>query len=337
VLQADPVAEPAKKPFDLVVVGDANPDVVLHDVPAVMAFGQAEQLVSAAALTVGGSGAIVAHAAARLGLRTAFVGLTGDDDAGRMVLGRLAAAGVDISRSVVRAGVSTAMTVVLVRPGSDRAILTAPGALAQFDAADVDPGLLTSSRHVHVSATFLQPALQGGLPELLAIARAGGATTSLDTNDDPSGQWRIEHARLLNQVDHLLPNAREVLALAPPGPDGEQPASVVQAARVLHGFGPTVVVKCGAEGALLVDADGERFARLSGAPPELVDTIGAGDTFDAGFVAGLLGGLAPADALRLAVAAGTLSTRAGGGVDGQPDLGVAWELAGSVLVTTGEG
>ncbi len=322
--------------FDLVVVGDANPDVVLHDVPAVLAFGQAEQLVTSALMTVGGSGAIVAHAAARLGLRTAFVGLTGDDDAGRLVLGRLAAVGVDVSAAVVRPEVSTAVTVVLVRPGSDRAILTAPGALAVFAAEDVDASMLGSTRHVHVSGAFVQPALQDGLPELLATARAAGATTSLDTNDDPSGQWRIDHDRLLGQVDYLLPNVREVYGLSQIGSDGEQSAAILRAARVLRRFGPVVVVKCGADGALLVDDAGATRARLGVAPPAPVDTVGAGDTFDAGFVAGVLGGLGPGDALRLAVAAGTLSTRAGGGVDGQPDLAQARELAGSVLVTTGE-
>ena len=180
------MAAPTSPQFDLVVVGDANPDVVLHHAPAALAFGQAEQLVGRAMLTLGGSGAIAAHAAARLGLRTAFAGLVGDDDAGRLVLGRLDRAGVDVSRAAPRAGAATALTVVLVRPDGDRAILTGTGSLAEFVADDVDPALLATTRHVHVSALFLQPGLQDGLPGLLAAARAAGATTSLDTNDDPS-------------------------------------------------------------------------------------------------------------------------------------------------------
>ena len=314
--------------FDLVVVGDANPDLVLSGAPEELAFGQAEQLVESATLTLGGSGSLMAHAAARLGLRTAFVGLVGLDRAGDVALGYLTAAGVDVSAVVRRHDVATAITVVFTRPGGDRAILTAPGSLAVTSPDDVDRSLLARARHVHVTSPFLQPRLAAGLGELLRAARDAGATTSLDPNDDPSGQWRLE-PDVLGLVDYLLPNAREAAALAFADPAA---TDVVGAVRALAERGPCVVAKCGPEGAIAAVPDRVIRARTPALSSELVDTIGAGDAFDAGLIAGLAQGDDLPGALRLGVAVGALSTRAAGGADGQPGLPEASELARTVVV-----
>jgi sugar/nucleoside kinase (ribokinase family) len=123
-----------------------------------------------------------------------------------------------------------------------------------------------------------------------------------------------------------------VVALAASVRGGGLSTSILDAGRQLNALGPTVVVKCGADGALLVDNHHAVRAFLGAGAPVVVDTVGAGDAFDAGFIAGILDDLAPADALRLAVATGTLSTQARGGIDGQPDLPAARLLASSVLV-----
>ena len=125
--------------LDLLVLGDVNPDLVLSDASMEVAFGQAETLVDDAELTIGGSGAIMACAAARLGLRTALAGLVGDDQFGAFMLRAVSERGVDVSGVVVDPGVRTGLTVVLARPG-DRAILTFPGAIAAMTAERVDPG-----------------------------------------------------------------------------------------------------------------------------------------------------------------------------------------------------
>jgi sugar/nucleoside kinase (ribokinase family) len=316
--------------YDLVVVGDANPDVVVRGAPEVLTFGQAEREVSGATLTLGGSGALVAHAAARLGLRTAFVGLLGQDHAGDLVLRLLEEAGVDVSGVRRDPGLQTAITVVFAKPDGDRAILTAPGSLSAFGPEHVDQALLMRARHVHVASAFLQPRLTAALAGLLAIARSAGAVTSLDTNDDPSGQWVLDREDLLGVVDYLLPNAWEAAALAF-GPSGAAD-DPLPAARALAAAGPCVVVKCGAQGALSVDRTQVLRARLAVQVPTLVDTVGAGDAFDAGFVAGLSQGLDLRGALRLAVAVGTLSTRRVGGMDGQPGAAEAARLAEHVVV-----
>src|SRR5262245_54307387 len=170
------------RPFDLLVVGDANPDVVLSGVPRDLVYGQREQLVDGASMVLGGSGAITACGAARLGLRTAFVGRVGDDALGRFALDAMAERGVNIDGCVIDRDAGTAASVVL-NDGLDRAILTAPGCLPRFGIEDIDPALVRSARHVHVSAYFLQPRLAVGLPDWFTAIRAGGGSTSLDTND----------------------------------------------------------------------------------------------------------------------------------------------------------
>ncbi|GHI92743.1 MULTISPECIES: carbohydrate kinase family protein [Streptomyces] len=311
--------------FDLLVVGDANPDVVLGPLDAPLAFGQREQLVPDGALTLGGSAAIMACGAARLGLRVAFAGRVGDDDAGRYIRASLDSHGVDTGALHTDPRLPTPLTVVLTQ-GEDRAIVTAPGTLPATTAADVPAGLLASVRHVHAASYFLLPALAASLPELLATARAHGATTSLDTNDDPSGRWDPPGLdAVLAHTDYLLPNAAEARRLA--GLDG---ADLVESAAALAGRGPTVVVKNGAEGALC--HDGGTLVTTPGIPARPVDTVGAGDSFDAGFVAALLAGLALPEALELAAVCGALSTRAHGGTTAQP----TWDEAFAQVTRNGK-
>jgi sugar/nucleoside kinase (ribokinase family) len=302
--------------LDLLVLGDVNPDLVLSDATMAVAFGQAETLVQDAELTIGGSGAIMACAAARLGLRTALAGLVGDDEFGAFMRRELSGRGVDVSGVITDPDVRTGLTVVLARP-DDRAILTFPGAIAAMSAAHVDAGLLARARHVHVASFFLQTALAPGLADILGAARAGGGTTSVDPNWDPAGNWDGGVRELLPHVDILLPNAVEACRIADVG-------DVEAAATQLAGAGPLVAVKLGADGALAVPAGagGDPVVRVP-APRGVatpVDAVGAGDTFDAGLLAGLLAGEPLEKALGLACASGTLSMRAAGGTRGQPTL-----------------
>ncbi len=303
--------------FDLVVLGDANPDLVLRgDVEP--AFGQAEKLVDEATLTVGGSGAITACGAARLGLRVAFCGVVGDDAFGRFMRDELLSRGVDVAGLRVDPTRPTGVTVVLSR-GQDRAILTHPGTIATFEATDVDAAVLRDARHVHVSSVFLQIALMPGLPGLFDAAHEAGATTSVDPNWDPTERWDGGLADVLPRTDVFVPNETEVRRIAGV-PD------VNEAARRLAESTGVVVVKMGAEGAFAVHADAEPV-RVTGRAVRAVDSTGAGDSFDAGFLAATLEGRSLADALAFAAACGALSTRASGGVDAQP----TWEEVDRLL------
>jgi sugar/nucleoside kinase (ribokinase family) len=320
-----PARPPAVDPaFDLVVIGDCNPDVLVLGDDLIPAFGQQEKLVASMSLVVGGSGSIMAVAAARLGLRVALVAAIGDDAAGNFMLAELAQAGIDTGAMVVRAELPTGMTVALSR-GDDRAILTAAGAMGALTAADVPEELLSRARHIHVSSYFLlERSLGPGLAALLSAARAAGASTSLDTNWDPAGTWGQDFfPDVLAQADLLLPNEAEAQRISGATTLPEVVASLTKA-------GGAVALKLGASGALY--ADGPQRCRATPPPVSPVDATGAGDCFDAGLLAGLLHGLEPPDALALACAVGAASTQAIGGTGGSPDLTAALALAKKVTV-----
>jgi sugar/nucleoside kinase (ribokinase family) len=259
------------------------------------AFGQREQLADRAILTIGGSAAIMACGAARLGLETALVAAAGRDPLGDYVVGAVGDRGVDVS-GVRRTDAATGITVILSR-GDDRAILTATGAITALTAEDVDHALLAEVRHVHIASYFLLDGLRPGLPELVAAAHETGATISLDPQDDPAGEWRSGLPELLPHLDLLFVNEQESAGLATPAC-------------------PLVVVKRGRLGAAARTAG--REVTHPGVRVASVDATGAGDSFDAGFLAAWLRGAALEDALALACACGALSTRAPGGTDAQP-------------------
>ncbi len=292
----------------VLVAGDANLDLVLRG-DVVPRFGQAEQLLDGADLVLGSSAGICAAGLARLGVETALVARVGDDVFGATTTDLLADAGVDVSAVRVTAE-PTGVSVILSAP-EDRAILTLTGALANLTAEEV-LAASAGAGHVHFASYFLVPALAARLPEVLAVLRERGITTSLDTNWDPAEQWSGV-VDCLPLVDLLLPNAAEAIALAQAS--GTTTDDVETAARALAAFGPTVVVKDGPAGGLAVDD--ERMLRAPGLVLDVVDTTGAGDSFDAGFLAAWVTGAAIEDALRWAAVAGSLSTRGAGGTGGQ--------------------
>ncbi|MGH2538947.1 MAG: carbohydrate kinase family protein [Actinomycetota bacterium] len=299
--------------FDLLVLGDVNPDLVLRGTDVAPAFGQAERLVDEAMLTVGGSGAIMACGAARLGLRAAIVGVVGDDLFGSYMRDQLAGRGVNIRGVAVDPNRPTGVTVVLSTL-RDRAILTSPGTIGDLRGSLVDPDLLRSTRHVHVSSYFLQRGLAPDLPQLLADARAAGASISVDPNWDPSGAWDGGLPALFPAVDLLLPNEIEATRLA-------HTSDLEAAIAALRARGPVVAVKTGERGAIVL-GPGER-AETPAIPTSVVDTTGAGDSFDAGFVAAMLAGETLERCLEIANACGALSTQVVGGIDGQPTMAEA--------------
>jgi len=309
--------------LDVLVVGEINPDIIVSATDPTPVFGQVERVVDAVRLTIGSSSAIFACAMARLGLRTAIVGVVGDDALGRFMLESLAAHGIDVSACQVDPVQSTGASVILTR-GGDRAILTATGTIGTLDVRALPVDLVGRARHVHVGAYFLQRASWRHLPAFFRRAQLAGLTTSVDCNWDPSGRWDRGLGDLLPFTDVFMPNAAEALHLT-----GR--AQVDEAARDLArrraAFGPetldamralTVAVKCGAKGAIAIR--GEEVVTCPALPVNAVDATGAGDTFDAGFVFAWLSGLTLTQTLEFAVACGSLSTERIGGTEGQPTV-----------------
>ena len=304
--------------YDLLVAGEINPDLILTG-DVTPEFGQVEKLVDTATLTIGSSSAIFACGAARLGLKVAFIGVCGDDVFGRFMLDEMSKRNVDVSHVIVRSSGQTGLSVILNNE-SDRAILTHSGLIAELQASAISDSLLRQSRHLHVASYFLQTKLQPDLPNLFQRAHTLGLTTSLDTNYDPSEQW-LGFDELLSITDLFLPNQTEALSIT-------QSSGVETAAKQLAQRSKLVAIKLGADGALACDTllpKGEglgmrEIVRSTSISINVVDTVGAGDSFDAGFLYGYLNNWDLEKSLRLACVCGALSTQQAGGTNGQPTL-----------------
>jgi sugar/nucleoside kinase (ribokinase family) len=218
--------------------------------------------------------------------------------------------GIDTSGVVIDPGVKTGLSVILSR-GYDRAILTYLGAIAALRFDEIDPSLLPRARHLHIGSYFLLRALQPDTPALFDTAHAHGLTISLDTNYDPTETWDSGLAAVLARTNVFLPNETELLAIA------RQP-DLEDALDLLAGRGPLVAVKLGAKGAIA--QKGVEAVQAGPVPVQVVDTTGAGDSFDAGFIYGYLAGWNLSRALRLGCVCGALSTRAAGGTTAQATL-----------------
>ena len=298
----------AMRPFDLLVAGEINPDLVLSG-NVLPEFGQVEKLVDSATLTIGSSSAIFACGAARLGLKVAFVGICGDDVFGRFMLEEMKKRYVDVSNVIIHPDGQTGLSVILTQD-ADRAILTHPGLIAGLQASDISDSLLRQSRHLHVASYFLQTKLQPDLPALFQRAHSLGVTTSLDTNYDPSEEW-LGFDELLSATDVFLPNKTEALSITKSN-DAES------ASRQLARKSKLVAIKLGADGALACSQN--EIARSSSISVNVFDTVGAGDTFDAGFLYGYLNNWPLDKSLRLACVCGAMSTQNAGGTESQPTL-----------------
>ena len=301
------------KTYDILIAGEINPDLILSG-NVVPEFGQVEKLVADATLAIGSSSAIFACGAARLGLSVAFIGVCGDDVFGRFMLDEMQKRNVVVSNVIVRADGQTGLSVILSQPfdyaQGDRAILTYSGLIPTLQASDITDALLRPARHLHVAAYFLQTKLQPDLPNLFRRAHSLGLTTSLDTNYDPSEQW-VGFDELLSATDIFLPNKTEAISIT-------KLDDVESAATQLANKSKLVAIKLGSDGALACKED--LIIRSDSVSVNVADTVGAGDSFDAGFLYGYLNDWELQRSLRLACVCGALSTQRAGGTDGQPTL-----------------
>jgi sugar/nucleoside kinase (ribokinase family) len=241
------------------------------------------------------------------------MGLLGADAFGQFMVQAIRARGVDTRAVRQDPALQTGLSIILTQ-GSDRAILTFPGAIPALRYEHIDLDILDHARHLHLGSYFLLDQLKPDVPRLFREARQRGLTISLDTNFDPQGKWDDNILSVLKEVDVFLPNETELLAIS-------RASSLEAGMRTLAGYGPAVVVKRGAQGAALLSKD--TMLKEASMAVEVVDTVGAGDSFDAGYIYGMLHRQPRWDlsqTLRLACICGALSTRAAGGTAAQPTL-----------------
>jgi sugar/nucleoside kinase (ribokinase family) len=267
--------------LDVVIAGEINFDLILYGLPQQMPV-ERELLADAFEMTLGGSSAIVAHNLAVLGSRVGFITKVGNDPLGQLALDRIRSGGVDLSRIVRSASNGSGITVILPHQ-RDRHMFTYLGTISEVRFEDLD----------------------------FAYLKSAGLTTSLDTNDDPDDRWESGLDEILPYVDVLMPNEREAMKMA--RVDDLDSAIDQLSKRV-----PTLVVKLGSRGAMAM-RDGVRFT----APPvevKVVDPVGAGDSFDAGFLHQFLAGADLQTCLRYGNLCGAFSTTQPGGTEAFRDV-----------------
>jgi sugar/nucleoside kinase (ribokinase family) len=291
--------------FDVTIAGELNLDLILYGLPEQLQ-PERELLADRMMLTLGSSSAIVAHNLSALGSRVGFQSRIGDDPLGAIALERLQQGGVDTSRvRHVPGAITTGLTVILHHQ-SWRNILTYAGTIAELKFEDLDLDYLSDSRHFHLSSYYLQRALRPKISQLFQLLKAKGLTISIDTNDDPEDLWEGNLKEVLQYVDVFLPNEREACKAA--GTEDLESAILKLSELV-----PLLVVKMGRQGAI-AQRGSERFtspARLVDA----VDPVGAGDSFDAGFLHEYVRGADIPACLTSGNLAGALSTTRPGGTE----------------------
>jgi sugar/nucleoside kinase (ribokinase family) len=293
----------AMKQLDVVVVGELNVDLILDQIQGLPELGK-EKLAGAMTLTLGSSSAIFASNLSALGARVGFIGKLGEDVFGDLVISSLKQRGVDVGHILIQKQFGTGATIVINQQNA-RAMLTYKGAMEDLRLADLDWEYVQAARHLHLSSYFLQNGLKPDCAQLFQRAKTLGLSTSFDTNWDPEEKWDREIFDILPHVDVFLPNEDEALLIS-------RCQTAESALDKLAQYAKTVVIKLGKNGAMAKHQG--RIYRTTGLEVPFVDAVGAGDSFDAGFVfKWLQGGRALRGCLEFGTRCGALSvTKAGG-------------------------
>lgn len=294
-----------RKTYDILVVGELNIDLILDGINKAPEFGK-EQRASEMTLTTGSSSAIFAVNSASLGSDVTFCGKTGIDNFGHYMIDSLSSRGVNTDSIIQDDKYKTGATVIF-NYGNDRMMVTHPGAMEHMSVNEIPDHLFNESRHLHISAIFFQPELKRNLALLFKIAKEHGLSTSMDTQWDPEEKWEFDLEQILPNLDFFMPNEQELKHLT-------NSDDLMKALDDLSFFDTTFVVKKGVKGALMKQKE-----NLSELPsfhvPGFVDAIGAGDSFNAGFIHAYLNGKNPVDCLEFGTLTAAVSTTAAGGTD----------------------
>lgn len=293
--------------MSVLVVGELNVDLVLQNYQTFPSLGK-EVLVENLSLTMGSASAICAAGIARLGTPVGFVGKVGCDAWGDLVLNRLRELGVDVTYVMRRPEITTGITVSISSP-TDRAMVTYLGSIESLLESEVETAWFTGWRHLHVASFFLQRKLRPHVRQLLARAKAAGLTTSLDPGCDPEERWGQDLVDALMDVDLFFPNEVELA-----GVTGESDPE--RALQKLQNGRTTTVAKLGSKGAIAVEPSGQ-VTTMPAFRVVPVDTTGAGDSFNAGFLHAWLKGRTIEESMRFAAACGAISTQGIGGTTAQ--------------------
>ncbi|HWL87968.1 MAG TPA: carbohydrate kinase family protein [Polyangiaceae bacterium] len=291
----------------VLVAGEINVDLMLLGSRIFPAPGK-EVVANDVELVLGSASAICAMGLARLGTPVVFIGVVGADTWGAFCLETMKHAGIDVSRVRSDCAQKTGVTVAISSP-SDRALVTFLGATGALGAEDISDDVFEGIAHLHVSSFFLQEKLRPSCRALFERAHRAGLTTSLDPGYDPNERWDDDLLATLSEVDLFFPNEVELCKVV-------HQDDIVGALHALEHVHAKTVAKLGAQGAIALHR-GE-VVRAPALAVQPVDTTGAGDSFNAGFLHAWLEGSSLADCMEFAAACASLSTLGVGGTARQP-------------------
>jgi sugar/nucleoside kinase (ribokinase family) len=292
----------------IAVVGELNVDLIATGLAGVPALGK-EILTKGFELTLGSASAIFACGLAQLGFSVTFIGKVGADYFGHFCLEGLHSKGVSTDNVIRDPSVTTGVTVVL-STGTDRAMVTYPGAIAQLRYEELPPAFLKDHQHLHMSSYYLQEGLRKSFAHIFREAKQSGLTTSFDPNCDPTRMWGEGIREVFAHTDVLFLNEMEARQLT-------KQKDLNKALRLLEQVVACAVIKLGPRGVSAIK-DGE-VSFVPGFKVDAVDTTGAGDSFAAGFISGYVKGLPLRECMEIGNACGALSTLRPGGTASQPD------------------
>ncbi len=305
------------KEFDILAIGELNVDLILNDIQQQPKLGK-EIIARSLEVILGSSTAIFASNISIMGASVAFLGKIGKDSFADTVLNSLRDKGVNTDFILQTAEFKTGASIAL-NYDQDRYMVTYPGAMEHLTIDDISNQALEKAAHLHFSSPFLQPGIKNDLVTLFQRAKDLGLSTSLDTQWDPQEKWDLDTKAILPFVDVFLPNAGELMAMTGVN-------DITSAAEQFIDLCETLVVKCGEDGSMLFSENqlilGKPFSN-----DLVVDAIGAGDSFNAGFIFKYVRGQPLNECLEFANLMGALNTTGVGGTGAFLDHNILKETA----------
>ena len=305
------------KKFDVLVVGELNVDLILNQLEKFPELGK-EIIANKMVFTLGSSSAIFACNLSVLGTSVSFCGRVGRDAFANKILADLTLKGVD-TNNIQRSDTADTGITVAFNFDEDRAMVTYPGAMNELQEKHITDEILQSASHLHVSSVFLQPGLKAGLTKLFSRAKKFGLTTSLDPQWDPAEKWDCDWTHLLQEVDVFLPNIEELKNIT-------QKQSINEAVDSIKSFSKTIAVKNGSEGASVYTGS-DNFHQPIFINKNIADAIGAGDSFNAGFIHKFVLDKTERECAEFGALCGAINTTRSGGTTAFADLDTVKRIA----------
>lgn len=292
------------KQFDVIAIGELNVDVILNNIDGEPEIGK-EKFAKEMNLTLGSSTAIFAANIACLGSKTSFMGMIGNDIFGNLIESSLSCKKVDTSMLIKSDKYPSGATICL-NYKEDRANVTYQGAMDFLQFSDINKEMLHSTKHIHLSSVFMQSGIKKDLLDILKYAWENGVTTSLDPQWDPTEKWDFDYESILPYVNVFLPNETELKLIT-------QSNCLDDAIQKIMPIINICVVKCGRKGSLLLRKNEEAKQLDAFINNDVIDAIGAGDSFNAGFIHTFVNGGTIENAQRYGNLMGAINTTAIGG------------------------